>query len=96
MHPNNYLFSLVAKSSIKVNGVDTPKYRYETTDGKIIVEFHAGPIAWTYALGLATNAEGHKMGFELISAFLRQALHSLKNTPGADQDEAIRVVHVTY
>ena len=89
-------FNLVAKTKVKVNGVETPQYRYETVDGKIIVEFHAGPIAWTYAMGLGTNAKGQQIAFEVISTFLRNALHSLKNTPEVDQDQAVSILHVNY
>lgn len=87
---------LVAKTAVKVNGVETPQYRYETADGKTIVEFHTGPVAWTYSIGLGTNVKGQQVAFEVVSAFLRAALHSLKNTPEADQDQAVSILHVNY
>lgn len=60
-------------SQVIVDGSPTPCYRFENKAENAIIEFHAGTRAWTYTLGLATNAAGHRIAFDVVAAFMRRA-----------------------
>lgn len=86
-------FELKETTKVPVGKRMEDSYRYESEDGKVIVQFNAGKRAWTFEIGLATNAPGQAIASKLIDQWCKAGIDA--SSAGKDLNQATKILEVS-